>query len=975
MATLFRSNKKKTKQSAQTPTLVLSGAIEENVPRPEDLNDLEHQVERQNQVHREPQDKANKGKHRRSRWSRPWHRSPDVQAPQTTVLSPLPNGSAVQPRFSTAADSGVDAGTATPVTTSVSAASRETRRSALGRLRQQPSSTAGEGSASQTQAQPTQLAPASGIPVEVRLRALERLQKLELASSLGLRADRMADFTDAERLKLTQFQNEFNSVRIDWFRGRPMPNVRFELVVLTKDGAAPSGTREGTSICIRGLQTDDEIKEFHRVMSRDFVRRLYRPMRLTYDTSLIRAAAREIDETYDYQQSSFRDTLCGTTIHTAVEGTDGVVSTIGGIIAAGGRLFAVTTSHRPKQEPLVGATSPASTFGASTLVEGEYDQDVESPLILDTAKIEPKIEPPSERQPVPTYFWPRLSIDPTQRGLEGDDWRLLPISGEHCFPNYLASRGRLIGPQGRGTYITDYMRTPSKTKVHVLGGLTGISTGTLLASPSYLSIHGSPAEEVWTIIFDRPLLKEGDSGSWVVDSSGVLVGMVRALSGDEAYLVPFCLQKQDIVSQVPELEDVTLPSPLQCWLEVASATRGDPAARTHNEAAEKALSLKVLTASEKSDSLARTLQSARIQIGASPVEMMQLEDLLSREGNKLRDSLSRTSASDTGYISDVHRRLRRIHQSLNPSLFPGEVEQSSLRGSEDSEAARQSTELSGAGRRDTLSLADEANHPADTDTKEPHFSTSNFLISILSLGVLSAAAGIASAAVLEAVTGLEVMVGSGRSAISGAAVGATLAAPTALVELILLPAWPMGLMNPMDPESTLQRSSSSRSPTPRPFDFRWWLGLFVSFAIVFLRPFFAVEIASYVTESELMSTNRSVLRIAATAAAAPLFGDSLVNNLARHSHVLDGYNFKSKRPRALTTWAYAFTLWLYITGWDALAGYTFARVARNWGAEVASDAAAAAAGATFGAVSLLWSFVASFIRWYFGLILAVRKDK
>jgi len=641
---------------------------------------------------------------RRHKWLKPWHRRSDrYEPPRLPHL--LPNDGELRPRQSTAADSGIDAGTTTPVTVSASAASRETRRSGLSKRRQQPgTASADTSSAAELQAQ---IVPVSGIPVEVRLRVLDRLRKLELASSLGLRADRMAEFTASEQQKLVQFQLEFNRVRIDWFRGRPMPNVRFELVALMREGTNPqssgtpaSGDNGGTSICIRGLQTDDEIKEFHRVMSRDFVRRLYKPLRLSYDMSLIRTAAKETDDMYEYRPSPYGDTLCGTILHTTTAGGSGFMSTIGGIVNAGGILYAITTSHHPNNEPQPGSLSPSSMSGESTLIEGEYGDDVESPLVLDHPKIDPeRTENDSERPLVPTHFWASLGVDPGRPVMKGDDWRLVPISGTHCLPNSFprtllppSSDSWLPASSLKEMYITKYLEAPSRKTVNVLSDFARPFAGTLLSSPSFLSIHGGPAEEVWTAVFERHVLKKGDSGSWVVDDHGVLVGMVRAFSEDQGYIVPFSVQKQDIVSQIPGLVDVTLPSPLQCWLEVASARYRDSPDMAR-DASRNALSQAVLKASHSIDPLARTLESAQLELVASRLDERLLEEVLSRDGNKLREFLDGYSPRDRShrYTSELHQRLKDIHTRLHP---PANEEDSAVSGPQPPDTRQEPTQVS-----------------------------------------------------------------------------------------------------------------------------------------------------------------------------------------------------------------------------------------------------------------------------------------
>lgn len=74
-----------------------------------------------------------------------------------------------------------------------------------------------------------------------------------------------------------------------------------------------------------------------------------------------------------------------------------------------------------------------------------------------------------------------------------------------------------------------------------------------------------------------------------------------------------------------------------------------------------------------------------------------------------------------------------------------------------------------------------------------------------------------------------------------------------------------------------------------------------------------------------------VLRIAATAAAAPLSGISISNSTLRLSISIRGIRSRSTKRKRSTTIAMLGTFYVYKIGCYALAGYTFVRVARNWG--------------------------------------------
>ncbi|KAK5662480.1 hypothetical protein OQA88_8391 [Cercophora sp. LCS_1] len=92
------------------------------------------------------------------------------------------------------------------------------------------------------------------------------------------------------------------------------------------------------------------------------------------------------------------------------------------------------------------------------------------------------------------------------------------------------------------------------------------------------------------------------------------------------------------------------------------------------------------------------------------------------------------------------------------------------------------------------------------------------------------------------------------------------------------------------------------------------------------------------------------LRVAAVAAGAPLFVDT-----CSHFYLLAYYEPRRESARSFKARAALFLgTWSMTIAWDVLGGYTFAKVARNHSVDVGSNGAAAAAGATFGAIMVLW---------------------
>jgi hypothetical protein len=507
------------------------------------------------------------------------------------------------------------------------------------------------------------------LDVEVRLSIQEKLQTLVLASALGLKADRMADFTEQEEEALRRFQTAYDENRAIWFRGKRMPSVIFELVALRSSGTGSSaGGRPQTSICVRGLHSEDDIRKFHAVMSRSAIRRLYSGLRLSYDKTLIQRLAKEVNEDY-HIVDSLGKTLCGTRLVTQRPGQSGWSSTIGGIILVEGVLYAMTSSHMPDDDQVASTTASPVGSSPSTIIGAQYDDDVESALILDppclseSASGAKKSAGTGDPAQTPSYFWPTLTDPGPTLEHDGGDWRLIRLSTHECLPNSVPPVPEHAGAASR-RYLTDYLDgKPLRSKVTILAGFSGLCRGTLLSSPAFLSVRGAAPAEVWTVVLDgSTTLQEGDSGSWVVDDQGRWVGTVTALSGRDAYLFPAHVQLQQMRSSLER--SVSLPSPLRCYLNLA-ADHSFTGIKRYIFAT-KALTPEALIASASDmGRVALTLAIAKKKVPGDALEL-----LLISMGTQLYTALtsypwvSHPSSSHGLYESFALSQLLEIHHSI-----------------------------------------------------------------------------------------------------------------------------------------------------------------------------------------------------------------------------------------------------------------------------------------------------------------------
>lgn len=220
-----------------------------------------------------------------------------------------------------------------------------------------------------------------------------------------------------------------------------MPSIQLELVALKNESPGlASGETAQTSICVRGLCSEEDIKVFHEVISRSAIRQLYSGLRLSYDRILVTRTGRVIDEHFDdLSSASMGETLCGTRLVMRRVPNDGGRewrSTIGGVIQIGGNFYAMTSAHPPDPDDEEEAASRAASLvdgsSPSTLVEADYDDDVEPALIFDyptPTKSVPRgkdlADPPRDFLPTLNTGWPTLEH-------ADDDWRLIRLTPGQC---------------------------------------------------------------------------------------------------------------------------------------------------------------------------------------------------------------------------------------------------------------------------------------------------------------------------------------------------------------------------------------------------------------------------------------------------------------------------------------------------------------------------------------------------------------
>jgi len=313
-------------------------------------------------------------------------------------------------------------------------------------------------------------------------------------SKLNLRVNR--DFASKSKdmtlqaeyqTKLTKLVQWVDDSKIPW----PSRTIEFSLVAVTSSKVE----EERPWLCVHGLQTKQDITYFHLRLSTKLARATYHPLKLCYDQSLIRRGAAMGNLVLE---GSGR-TLCGRSI---LHGSDGQTwySTLGGVLQANGRFFAITTSHRP--EVVSGTLDSLSMNSDSILNDLDVNvQDFQQAIIIDETSWHHVELIPPEGNPNPASLSVRdfgcgheLVLDETiYEGPDGSDWCLHEIEPSVVRPNF-------IHHTDYRRYITSTQDVPRKSSVAILSARGGIIQGELSTGISYLKpSSGKRSILCWTV--------------------------------------------------------------------------------------------------------------------------------------------------------------------------------------------------------------------------------------------------------------------------------------------------------------------------------------------------------------------------------------------------------------------------------------------------------------------------------------------
>ncbi|THV86574.1 hypothetical protein D6D29_01432 [Aureobasidium pullulans] len=257
------------------------------------------------------------------------------------------------------------------------------------------------------------------------------------------------------------------------------------------------------------------------------------------------------------------ETLCGCVVKD-FPGGSGKSVTIGGIIEINGAAFALTNGHFTTTALDNLQRSPT---GANIDSDTQDSEDgSESILILDDLKL-PKLK--STRSPMGYRSDPlKLDLLHTSGGYtvrHGKEWSTISVTEKSlCLPNIYRTTESTSDSeeQQRRWYLTAAAETASVRNVIVLTSSEGCCSGTLLANESYLRLPTGDFVLTWMIRLDNTSgLRKGDSGAWVIDKeSKIVYGHITAFSERDGYLIPLSHMLKEIGAHHRGF--AVLPSPL-----------------------------------------------------------------------------------------------------------------------------------------------------------------------------------------------------------------------------------------------------------------------------------------------------------------------------------------------------------------------------------------------------------------------------
>ena len=258
--------------------------------------------------------------------------------------------------------------------------------------------------------------------------------------------------------------------------------------------------------------------------------------------------------------------MCGLRIN--IKSPDGalVEATIGGCLEIGEHHYGMTAAHVLRPSPdndlmqgndwadnasqALDYDSDGSVSSSTSYDDSDRVWDTQQPVLASADEVYSWVaalkQAHSSLKGTPGYpKWEHKSRYSDPRG----DWLLVPLDDEASEYYNIA---RINGKTCRLNPILD---TSSNSEVFVVGGVSGMQPARLTTTSCALFLPGTGRLlKTWAVHHDIGALRQGDSGSWVVDAHGQVYGHLVAITegGDTAYIAPLNASLDAICTQLRE---------------------------------------------------------------------------------------------------------------------------------------------------------------------------------------------------------------------------------------------------------------------------------------------------------------------------------------------------------------------------------------------------------------------------------------
>ncbi|KAK9418029.1 putative Major facilitator superfamily (MFS) profile domain-containing protein [Seiridium unicorne] len=884
---------------------------------------------------------------------------------------------------------------------------------------------------------------------QVRLQRsrLYRLKHTKTAAPGTVKAE-IVEQSAVNQEKLARFSRVLASpgYRIELF-GKEIPLSRLSLVRVKEARSAPTDY-----ICVHGLRTAADITKFHTVMSQERYRASYRPLRLCYDTDKIskvgspdlkgseslgqgylkslrpgdsgslkptnygalsptiepeEISSGGLQSFYQYHPVADDDTYCGALFRTSVDGQPWI-STIGGTIELGGDFYVMACQHTSSQ-PI----SPGHASVADTLVEKDFADDVERPLVfltenlpgssdvVDIIDAEQDIETEGIAATLPKEKWRELSVKGVIK--VGPEWCLVPIEDHSMLPNFVRrpEKGTNGTNHSERQYIEKISEPYGGCPAFIASAADTASTGRVTGNRSYI-VGGGTAEllEVWTVLLDEEQMdiRRGDSGSWVLDISDPeqfrVLGSAVATSPGSAYFVRLADQFQQISELTEGKVQLSLASSFRALVNCANL-----AFRNHDDKSdyyvEEALSPQTLVQMyngwylrglkeflEAGNDIEKRSKDSPNTRQTKHAIVNIVKSLVLRYGTSFLDGLLDPEAWLRQYGGELLPSQKQVYGQLNRILQPwreGEM------------TGKKATDPDPVEQQDFMKMISDSYPPRDAGSLElgqsrlPRTDQGSFgllfsprpgglspfaLLVVLPMLGVGCLAGFIAAMVLDWYGIDDGHVSSSTDLLNTVGLGAAsgvIATSVWILQILLV-----YLFNQFDWRLFIGTRVSETSTRAKFLIFAS-LSITSSFARTMLPTLYIIRKQEIQDQGAMLSASAAAAGISILSASSPTISWFILklryDNVRTHGRTTLGLPIDTVIARNTLYMMYC----IFSVGFDAVAGYTFMKVLFNSGLDLQQPVTGAITAAIFGSLTMLWpiisiinakSFARPIIMWY-----------